>query len=59
MVKYVFTDKTGTLTENELEFVACVINGRKYGEFVQNVPTTQGPKFHRIQQSEHLRDLLE
>uniref|UniRef100_A0A8C4XGF6 Phospholipid-transporting ATPase n=2 Tax=Erpetoichthys calabaricus TaxID=27687 RepID=A0A8C4XGF6_ERPCA len=29
-VEYVFTDKTGTLTENEMELQECSINGVKY-----------------------------
>ncbi|XP_054838536.1 phospholipid-transporting ATPase IF isoform X2 [Eublepharis macularius] len=31
-VEYVFTDKTGTLTENEMQFQQCSINGVKYRE---------------------------
>ncbi|XP_021110461.1 probable phospholipid-transporting ATPase IF isoform X1 [Heterocephalus glaber] len=31
-VNYVFTDKTGTLTENEMQFRECSINGIKYQE---------------------------
>ncbi|PNJ69035.1 ATP11B isoform 3 [Pongo abelii] len=31
-VEYVFTDKTGTLTENEMQFRECSINGMKYQE---------------------------
>lgn len=31
-VEYVFTDKTGTLTENEMQFRECSINGIKYRE---------------------------
>ncbi|XP_055020412.1 phospholipid-transporting ATPase IF [Boleophthalmus pectinirostris] len=31
-VEYVFTDKTGTLTENEMQFRECSINGTKYRE---------------------------
>ncbi|KAG7274155.1 LOW QUALITY PROTEIN: hypothetical protein CRUP_013689 [Coryphaenoides rupestris] len=31
-VEYVFTDKTGTLTENEMHFRECSINGTKYQE---------------------------
>jgi len=29
-VEYVFTDKTGTLTENEMQFRECSIAGIKY-----------------------------
>ncbi|XP_035269234.1 probable phospholipid-transporting ATPase IF isoform X3 [Anguilla anguilla] len=31
-VEYVFTDKTGTLTENEMQFRECSISGVKYQE---------------------------
>ncbi|XP_030838216.1 probable phospholipid-transporting ATPase IF isoform X3 [Strongylocentrotus purpuratus] len=31
-VEYMFTDKTGTLTENEMKFRQCSINGVKYVE---------------------------
>ncbi|XP_061097733.1 phospholipid-transporting ATPase IF-like isoform X1 [Conger conger] len=31
-VEYVFTDKTGTLTENEMQFRECSINGGKFVE---------------------------
>ncbi|XP_029104858.1 probable phospholipid-transporting ATPase IF isoform X3 [Scleropages formosus] len=31
-VEYVFTDKTGTLTENEMQFRECSINGVKFQE---------------------------
>lgn len=31
-VEYVFTDKTGTLTENEMHFRECSINGVKFQE---------------------------
>ncbi|KAI1882700.1 hypothetical protein AGOR_G00237590 [Albula goreensis] len=31
-VEYVFTDKTGTLTENEMQFRECSINGVKFVE---------------------------
>lgn len=31
-VEYVFTDKTGTLTENEMQFRECSINGTKFRE---------------------------
>ncbi|KAL4220158.1 putative phospholipid-transporting ATPase IF [Mactra antiquata] len=32
-VEYLFTDKTGTLTENDMQFRMCSINGKKYEEF--------------------------
>merc|ERR1712228_570700 len=31
-IEYVFSDKTGTLTENDMQFRRCSINGVKYLE---------------------------
>uniref|UniRef100_A0A7M4ER32 ATPase phospholipid transporting 11C n=1 Tax=Crocodylus porosus TaxID=8502 RepID=A0A7M4ER32_CROPO len=36
-VEYVFTDKTGTLTENSMEFIECCIDGHKYKESISEV----------------------
>ena len=33
-IEYVFSDRTGTLTQNVMEFQKCSINGVKYGEGV-------------------------
>lgn len=29
-VEYIFSDKTGTLTENQMEFKTCTIGGKNY-----------------------------
>ncbi|KAH0520174.1 Phospholipid-transporting ATPase 11C [Microtus ochrogaster] len=45
-VDYVFTDKTGTLTENSMEFIECCIDGHKYKDITQEVDglsQTDGP----------------
>uniref|UniRef100_A0A674PAX6 Phospholipid-transporting ATPase n=1 Tax=Takifugu rubripes TaxID=31033 RepID=A0A674PAX6_TAKRU len=36
-IKYIFSDKTGTLTQNIMTFNKCSINGRSYGEIEGNV----------------------
>ncbi|XP_054614241.1 phospholipid-transporting ATPase ID-like [Dunckerocampus dactyliophorus] len=33
-IKYIFSDKTGTLTQNIMTFNKCSINGRNYGELL-------------------------
>eukprot|EP00069_Balaena_mysticetus_P013236 bmy_07997T0 len=45
-VDYVFTDKTGTLTENSMEFIECCIDGHKYKGVTQEADghsQTDGP----------------
>lgn len=33
-IKYIFSDKTGTLTQNIMTFNKCSINGRSYGKIM-------------------------
>ncbi|XP_016062725.1 PREDICTED: phospholipid-transporting ATPase IG isoform X7 [Miniopterus natalensis] len=45
-VDYVFTDKTGTLTENSMEFIECCIDGHTYKGVIQETDgfsQTDGP----------------
>ncbi|KAG8448428.1 hypothetical protein GDO86_015501 [Hymenochirus boettgeri] len=44
-VEYVFTDKTGTLTENTMEFIECCIDGHKYKDSVDGLSETDGPVY--------------
>uniref|UniRef100_A0A8D0AL03 Phospholipid-transporting ATPase n=1 Tax=Sander lucioperca TaxID=283035 RepID=A0A8D0AL03_SANLU len=36
-IKYIFSDKTGTLTQNIMTFNRCSINGKAYGELLSRV----------------------
>lgn len=33
-IQYIFSDKTGTLTQNIMTFNKCSINGRSYGDVI-------------------------
>ena len=33
-IEYIFSDKTGTLTQNIMTFNKCSINGKLYGEII-------------------------
>jgi P-type E1-E2 ATPase len=41
-IEYVFTDKTGTLTENIMAFSKCSINGKLYGNSSQYATALDG-----------------
>lgn len=34
-IEYIFSDKTGTLTQNVMQFKKCTIGGRTYGTELQ------------------------
>ncbi|XP_075248083.1 putative phospholipid-transporting ATPase IM isoform X2 [Convolutriloba macropyga] len=44
-VKYIFSDKTGTLTQNKMVFKMCSINGTSFG----HSPSTQGDEFTKVE----------
>ena len=36
-IKYVFTDKTGTLTKNQMNFKKIIVDGKAYGN-IEDIP---------------------
>jgi phospholipid-transporting ATPase len=38
-VEFIFSDKTGTLTQNVMEFKKCSVNGKVYGDSVTHTPS--------------------
>uniref|UniRef100_H3AJ65 Phospholipid-transporting ATPase n=1 Tax=Latimeria chalumnae TaxID=7897 RepID=H3AJ65_LATCH len=51
-VEYVFTDKTGTLTENNMEFVECCIDGYKYKKESSDTVDAAVSKFYEKAEKE-------
>lgn len=43
-IAYIFSDKTGTLTRNEMEFRECSIFGTMYAQVVDDAKRDQGQK---------------
>lgn len=40
-IEYIFSDKTGTLTQNKMDFVRCSVNGSIYGQTFTDVSARQ------------------
>ncbi len=49
-IKYIFSDKTGTLTQNIMTFNRCSINGKSYGESSKSYHSQQLQLKGRIEQ---------
>ena len=59
-IEYIFSDKTGTLTQNIMEFQKCAVNGVAYGEGVteaQRGALQREGKGHTIDADEQARQL--
>ncbi|CAO3598046.1 unnamed protein product [Absidia cylindrospora] len=54
-IKYLFSDKTGTLTRNIMEFRECSVNGQRYGNngFAPETEGARGARLRREQQQHH------
>ena len=43
-IEYIFSDKTGTLTRNQMEFLKCSINGVSYGNGLTEIAMTKAKR---------------
>ncbi|KAI8099992.1 uncharacterized protein BX664DRAFT_382450 [Halteromyces radiatus] len=53
-IEYLFSDKTGTLTRNVMEFRECTVNGQRYGNngFAPETEGARGARLRRQQQQQ-------
>ena len=55
-IAYIFSDKTGTLTCNEMEFRECSIFGTMYAQMVDDAKREQGQKSFDVLRQRALED---
>jgi phospholipid-transporting ATPase len=55
-IAYIFSDKTGTLTCNEMEFRECSIYGTMYAQVVDDAKRDQGQKTFEVLRQRALED---
>ncbi|WVR06936.1 hypothetical protein IAU60_003972 [Kwoniella sp. DSM 27419] len=55
-IAYIFSDKTGTLTRNEMEFRECSIFGTMYAQIVDDSKREQGQKTFEVLKQRALED---
>eukprot|EP01135_Chromosphaera_perkinsii_P007148 Nk52_evm1s717 gene=Nk52_evmTU1s717 len=55
-IEYIFSDKTGTLTRNQMAFLKCSVNGKMYGDPVLKADKADGVK---KQPSDNLKKSVE
>ena len=54
-MEYIFSDKTGTLTQNIMEFKKCTIGGIKYGQGFTEVERAIALKDNKVRRALHPR----
>ncbi|XP_052793308.1 phospholipid-transporting ATPase VB-like isoform X2 [Mya arenaria] len=60
-IEYIFSDKTGTLTENQMEFKSCTIGGKNYPhvpEFDEDLQSDTGSRYSLANISRNSADVL-
>lgn len=56
-IQYIFSDKTGTLTQNIMTFNKCSINGRTYGDVI-DLRTGEIVEVTEVSRKEQKKDFL-
>jgi len=43
-IEFIFSDKTGTLTQNKMEFMKCSIGGKSYGQGITEIAASRSKR---------------